>query len=109
MSAHPQPTAAMDRPNPFATLFQEIADIAQGTLRQSPYPALHELSCEFSGGILTLRGKVASYHLKQLAQAAVIAVPGVIEVHNRVEVIGTRTTPDLGWKGAGALVTVQAS
>jgi hypothetical protein len=108
MSAHRQPTAVMDRPNPFATLFQEIADIAQATLRQSPYPVLHELSCEFSGGVLTLRGKVASYRLKQLAQATVAEVPGVIEVHNRVEVIETRATPDLAWKGAGALVTVQA-
>ncbi len=108
MSPRRQPTAAMDRPNPFATLFQEIADIAQATLRQSPEAGLHEVSCEFSGGILTLRGRVPSYHLKQLAEAAVAEVPGVIEVHNRVEVVGTQTVPERNWKGAGALVAVQA-
>lgn len=108
MSPYRQPTAVMDRPNPFATLFQEIADIAQATLRQSPQTAIHEVSCEFSGGVLTLRGRVANYHLKQLAQATVAEVPGVIEVHNRVEVVGARNAPDVGWKGAGALATVQA-
>jgi hypothetical protein len=82
-----QPTATLDRPNPFAFLFEEIAAIAQRMLRQSAYFELHDVSCDFVGGILTLRGRVPSYHLKQVAQASVAAVPGVIEVHNRVEVI----------------------
>ena len=77
----------LDRPNPFAALFQEIAEIAQQVLRQSSYFELRDVSCEFSGGILTLRGRVPSYHLKQLAQASVADVPGVVEVHNRVEVV----------------------
>ena len=107
MSLHRQPTAVMDRPNPFATLFQEIADIAQATLRQSPHVELHEVSCEFSGGVLTLRGRLPSYHLKQLAQAVVAEVPGVIEIHNRVEVVTARAATDLGWRGTGALVAAQ--
>jgi osmotically-inducible protein OsmY len=98
----------MDRPNPFAALFQEIVEIAQATLRQSSYFELHEVSCEFSGGILTLRGRVPSYHLKQLAQAAVAEVPGVIEVHNQVQVVMARSTLDLGWKRTGPLVSVPA-
>ena len=53
-------------------------------------------------------GRLPSYYLKQLAQAAVAEVPGVIEVHNRVEVVATRATSDLGWTRTGALVTVQA-
>ncbi len=101
-------TAVMDRPNPFVALFQEIADLAQATLRQSAYVELHDVSCEFSGGILTLRGRLPSYYLKQLAQAAVAEVPGVIEVHNRVEVVAARATPDLGRTRTGALVTVRA-
>jgi osmotically-inducible protein OsmY len=98
----------MDRPNPFAALFQEIADIAQATLRQSPYFELHEVSCEFSGGILTLCGRLPSYHLKQLAQATVAEVPGVIEVHDRLEVVTPRPPLDLGWKRTGALASARA-
>jgi osmotically-inducible protein OsmY len=98
----------MDQPNPFAALFQEIAEIAQATLRQSPHFELHEVSCEFSGGVLTLRGRLSSYHLKQFAQAAVAEVPGVVEVHNCVEVATARTTSDVGWKQMGALISVQA-
>ena len=77
----------MDRPNPFAALFQEIAEIAQAVLRRSSHSELRDVSCDFSGGVLTLRGHVPSYHLKQLAQASVADVPGVVEVHNRVEVV----------------------
>ena len=86
------PTAVLGRPNPFAALFQEIAEIAQQLLRKSAYFELRNVSCEFSGGVLTLRGRVPSYHLKQLAQASVADVPGVIEIHNRVEVTPSRTS-----------------
>jgi osmotically-inducible protein OsmY len=98
----------MDRPNPFAALFQEIADIAQATLRQSPYCELHEVSCEFSGGVLTLRGRLPNYYLKQLAQVAVAEVPGVIEVHNQVEVAAARTAPDHGWRPTGEIASAPA-
>jgi hypothetical protein len=87
MSPNRKPTATLERPNPFAVLFQEIAETAQAVLRRSPYFELRDVSCDFSGGILTLRGCVPSYHLKQLAQASVVEVPGVVEVHNRVEVV----------------------
>lgn len=90
MIPNPQPTAVLDRPNPFAALFQEIAEIAQQALRHSSYFELREVSCDFSGGVLTLYGRVPSYHLKQLAQSYVSDVPGVVEVHNRVEVTAPR-------------------
>ncbi|MEN6459283.1 MAG: BON domain-containing protein [Thermoguttaceae bacterium] len=90
MSPHRQPTAVLDRPNPFAALFQEITDIAQAALRQSAYFELRQVTCDFRAGVLTLRGRLPSYHLKQLAQTAVAEVPGVVEVDNRVEVTGSR-------------------
>ena len=86
MACKRRPAVALDRPDPFATLFQEITDIAQATLRRSAYFELHGVACDFSGGILTLRGHVPTYHLKQLAQSCVADVPGVVEVHNRLEV-----------------------
>jgi hypothetical protein len=105
-----QPSAVLDRPNPFAALFQEIAEIAQQVLRQSSYIELRDVACEFSGGILTLRGRVPSYHLKQLAQASVAQVPGVVEVHNRVEVVTPgRVVRNLGWRAPETLVPNPAS
>ena len=90
MRTNNESAAVLMRPNPFATLFQEIAEIAQAKLRRLSYFELRDVCCDFSGGVLTLRGSVPSYHLKQLAQADVAEVPGVIEVDNRVEVVGLR-------------------
>ncbi len=87
MSSDGRHAALFERANPFTALFQEIAEIAQTKLRRSSYCELHNVSCEFSGGVLTLRGRVPSYHLRQLAQADVAEVPGVLEVDNLVEVV----------------------
>jgi osmotically-inducible protein OsmY len=90
MSPYQQANATLPRSNPFAALFQEITDIAQAALRRSAYLELHNISCDFSGGVLTLCGRVPTYYLKQLAQASVADVPGVIEIHNHVEVAAPR-------------------
>lgn len=108
MSPNRQPTAVLDQPNPFAALFLEIAQIAQQALRRSSYFELRDVACDFSGGILTLRGRVPSYHLKQLAQASVADVPGVVEVHNRVEVVMPRLSPNSGWRERESLASVRA-
>ncbi len=105
MSPNRQPMALLDRPNPFAALFQEIAEIAQQALRRSSYFELRDVSCDFSGGILTLRGRVPSYHLKQVAQASVAEVPGVVEVQNCVEVVMPRLSQNHGWRGHEALTS----
>ena len=82
----------LERPNPFAALFREIAEFAQAKLRRSSYFELRDVCCDFSGGVLTLQGRVPSYHLKQLAQVKVAEVPGVLEVENRVEVVVPRAS-----------------
>jgi len=99
----------LDRPDPFAALFQEIAEIARVTLRQSPYLELRELSCDYSGGVLTLRGHLPTYHLKQLAQATVAELPGVLEVHNHVKVVPPRPAQNRGWTQPSTLLSTQAS
>ena len=100
MSPHQQASATLPRSNPFAALFQEITEIAQATLRRSAYFELHNISCDFSGGVLTLCGRVPTYYLKQLAQASVADVPGVIEIHNHVEVAAPRElqNSNTGWR-----------
>lgn len=64
-----------------------IAESAERRLRESPYQFLKRVSCDFHEGVLTLRGRVPSFFLKQLAQAAVVGLEGVEEVVNRVEVV----------------------
>jgi osmotically-inducible protein OsmY len=61
--------------------------LAEGRLRRSAYLALQHLSCEFRAGVLTLRGRLPSYYLKQVAQALVATVEGVTRVDNQVEVV----------------------
>jgi hypothetical protein len=94
MVPHSQPAAILGRPNPFAVLFQEIAEIARSKLRRSAYVELTDVSCDFHGGTLTLSGHVPSYHMKQLAESSVAQVPGVLEINNRIEVVGPRVSPD---------------
>jgi hypothetical protein len=108
MSNDQEAVAALSRPNPFVALFEEIAATAQAVLRRSSHIELHNICCDFSGGVLTLRGRVPTYHLKQIAQASVVDVPGVVEVHNRVEVVPVRVSPslDAGRRGYKAIASV---
>ncbi|HEY2252076.1 MAG TPA: BON domain-containing protein, partial [Planctomycetaceae bacterium] len=57
-------------------------------LRESPYGAVRRLSCEFADGVLTLRGNVASFFHKQVAQQSVVGLEGVDQVDNQIEVAG---------------------
>jgi len=66
----------------------EVGQAAQDRLRQSPHAALREVECDFAGGTLTLRGRVPSFYYKQLAQEAVAHLEGVVQVSNRIDVLG---------------------
>ncbi|HYT89933.1 MAG TPA: BON domain-containing protein [Gemmataceae bacterium] len=63
------------------------AELAEGRLRRSSYLALRGVSCAWDAGVLTLRGRLPSYYLKQVAQASVAQVGGVERVENRIEVV----------------------
>ena len=60
---------------------------ADQVLKQSPIPALRNLSVEENGETVVLSGSVASYYLKQLAQETIMPVLGSRELHNRVRVV----------------------
>jgi len=66
---------------------------AQSRLRKSHYHELRFVSCEFHEGVLTLRGRVSSYHLKQLAQELIRRLDGAEEVNNRLEVAEQPCSP----------------
>ena len=63
-----------------------IAEVAMGRLRDSPYDAMRRVSCECKHGVLFLRGRLFSFHEKQVAQETVAGIDGVTQVVNEVEV-----------------------
>lgn len=68
---------------------QVLADARQ-RLAACGYCDVRQVECEIYAGILTLRGSVASYYRKQVAQEAVRHVPGVRTVLNLLIVAGVR-------------------
>jgi osmotically-inducible protein OsmY len=63
-----------------------VVQAAQQQLADSGYGTLRRIQCEFHEGVLTLRGRVSCFYLKQVAQTQVARVPGVQIVTNRIEV-----------------------
>ena len=63
-----------------------IVENAAHRLRHSSYPQLRKITCEFHEGVLTLRGIVSSFFIKQLAHRAVADVSGIDMVANRLDV-----------------------
>jgi osmotically-inducible protein OsmY len=59
---------------------------AQSRLQTSGYHQLSLVSCEFHEGVLTLRGHVSTFYLKQVAQTVIREVNGVGEINNRLDV-----------------------
>jgi osmotically-inducible protein OsmY len=65
------------------------AEAAERRLRRSPYIELRLISCEVCDGVLTLRGRVPTYYLKQVAQYMVDGLPGVQKIDNDLEVVAS--------------------
>ena len=63
-----------------------ISESAQGRLKGSAYFALRDIDCVHQDGVLTLRGHLPSYYLKQMAQASVSDIAGVRAVANCIKV-----------------------
>lgn len=74
----------------YTTMISSLDDVvtvaAESRLLKSPYLELRRVSCEFRTGILTLRGRVSTYYLKQIAQTVVRQVGGVEEIDNQLDV-----------------------
>ena len=72
---------------------QAVETEAQLRLGRSGYHELHLVSCEFHEGVLTLRGRVSTFHLKQIAQTRIRGLEGVGEINNRLEVAAPPCPP----------------
>ena len=77
-----------------------VRQIAECRLRNSLYAAVRTLSCDFHAGVLTLRGRLPTYYLKQIAQTVIGELDGVLEIANGVEVV--RVTDRLDGREAAA-------
>ena len=66
---------------------RQVAEIAEDLLRRDGHLFHAALSCEFHEGVLTLRGRLPSYYLTQLAQTVVATVEGVAQVDNWIDVV----------------------
>jgi hypothetical protein len=64
----------------------EVAKAVTKCLRKSPYSDIRNLSCDYDHGVLVLRGRLASYYEKQLAQIVVGKLPGIAQLVNEIEV-----------------------
>lgn len=63
-----------------------IARRALERLRASGYVSVQRLTCDVHEGMLTLRGRLPSFHTKQVALTLVAEVEGVEEITDRIEV-----------------------
>jgi osmotically-inducible protein OsmY len=64
-----------------------VLERVESQLRRNSYVALKNISCAFQDGVVTLRGCLPSYYLKQMAQTAVARVPGVDRIVNQIDVV----------------------
>jgi osmotically-inducible protein OsmY len=76
-------------PDTTVTSPTRVLEGAESRLRSNGYLAMKNVSCDYRDGILTLRGCVPSYFLKQMAQTAVARLPGVERVVNDIVVISS--------------------
>jgi hypothetical protein len=64
-----------------------LTERVERALRATGYPALRAVAVSVCGRFVILEGRVPSYYLKQGAQAATLADPGIQELRNALEVL----------------------
>jgi hypothetical protein len=78
---------------PAAGAGPNIARLARERLQDSSYPDLRTIDCDLVDGVLTLRGRVCSFHMKQVAQVIAARVADVACLNNELVVVDApRTT-----------------
>ena len=66
-----------------------LADQILHALHATGYRALRNIKVSVVARIVRLVGQVPSFHLKQVAQATALAIPGADQIHNDLEVVPT--------------------
>lgn len=65
----------------------QVTRTARDRLGRTAYPAIRNVLCEYANGVLVLRGRLPNFFHKQVAQEAVLGIPGVDRVENQTEVL----------------------
>jgi osmotically-inducible protein OsmY len=65
---------------------QRIAAELLVRIRESPYAAIRQLSCDFQEGVAILCGAVPTYHSRQIAISLAQGVAGVQMLDDRIQV-----------------------
>jgi osmotically-inducible protein OsmY len=73
-----------------APVVSPILQTVERRLRESSYYYLRSIRCAYESGVVTLRGRVPTFYLKQTVQAIVEKIDGVEQVLNLVEVFDSR-------------------
>ena len=84
--------------SPWQTPPLSAAELSERQLRNSPYLALRNVTCDSQDGVLVLRGCLPSYFLKQMAQAVVSHVEGVKKILNQIEVVTVPAVAPRRWQ-----------
>jgi osmotically-inducible protein OsmY len=66
---------------------RRIEEAAEGRLRRSSHLVLRDIGCTCREGVMTLRGYLPTYYLKQIAQHMVAEIDGVRGIINQIEVL----------------------
>jgi osmotically-inducible protein OsmY len=65
---------------------ERLAEAATEALQLSPYHSVRTVLCESDRGSLFLRGRLSSFHHKQVAQETVARIKGETPLVNQIEV-----------------------
>ena len=85
------PAPRLDQAGHASLLMQDsddpsLAENVECALRATGYGSLRGVEVAGHARLVILKGRVPSYYLKQVAQATALAVPGVPQVRNHLEV-----------------------
>ena len=64
-----------------------LAERVERALRATGYGVLRTVRVAVNARVVILGGRISTYYLKQLAQATALAVPGVHQVRNDLDVV----------------------
>jgi hypothetical protein len=79
------------------------AQARQRLLEDCPYAYYFQrLSFQFAGGVLTVRGRVPTFYLKQLVQSRLRSLDGVKEIDNQVNVVSATGLSSEPRNGSGS-------
>ena len=80
--------------NEVQTIVQQcsVTEIVEKRLRESMYVALRTVSCHFKDGLLTLRGIVPTFYLKQVVLSLLedLECEGVKRINDEIDVVSPR-------------------